>query len=182
VTALSRWDSVLTAETWRRILVALVSHRSIVSERAAPPAPASPPVPASGGSFGVAGLPFAVQVLVVDDDSLARRAITRTLAAAGYAVVEAAGGSEALQLLESTHIPVDLLVTDVQMPGVMGYDLVERIRRAAPALPVLYVSGEWSFGSLAGPGDPATRFLPKPFTPAELLERVGQLVHGLPAA
>jgi CheY-like chemotaxis protein len=131
---------------------------------------------------GLPGIPFAVQVLVVDDDASSRRAMTRTLAASGYSVVEATDGADALRLLEETHIPVDLLVTDVQMPELMGFQLVERAREAAPGLPVLYVSGELTFGSLAAPGAPFTLFLSKPFTPGELLERVGELIHGLPAA
>jgi two-component system cell cycle sensor histidine kinase/response regulator CckA len=115
---------------------------------------------------------FPVQVLVVDDDTGSRTGMQRVLERQGYTVVAAHDAEEALQILESTHIPVDLLVTDVQMPGLPGDALVARVRESWPDLPVLFVSGEPRFADLPSSAGGRARFLLKPFAPAELLEGV----------
>ena len=112
-----------------------------------------------------------VQVLVVDDDVTSRAAMRRLLEHRGYTVIVAEDAAEALRLLERTHVPVDLLVTDVQMPGMLGDALAARVREAWPELPVLFVSGEPRYASL-GRTEGATRFLQKPFLPAEFMESV----------
>lgn len=114
---------------------------------------------------------FPVQVLVVDDDVTSRAAMRRLLEHHGYTVIVAEDAAEALRLLERTHVPVDLLVTDVQMPGMLGDALAARVREAWPELPVLFVSGEPRYASLAR-AEGATRFLQKPFLPAEFMESV----------
>ena len=115
---------------------------------------------------------FPVQVLVVDDDPDPREAMRRVLERRGYSVVVAANGAEALRLLGTTHVPVDLLVTDVQMPGLLGDALVQQVRQSWPDLPVLFVSGEPRFASLPDRIGGPSRFLLKPFGPTELLEGV----------
>lgn len=115
---------------------------------------------------------FPVHVLVVDDDASTRGSMQRVLEHHGYQVITAADAEEALRLLEETHIAVDLVVTDVQMPGMLGDALVDRIRRASPDLPVLFVSGEPSYASLPGSSGGRARFLLKPFGPDELLENI----------
>jgi CheY-like chemotaxis protein len=117
-----------------------------------------------------------VQILVVDDDARSRRGMVRVLEQRGYSAVEAASGEEALALLEQTHIPVDLVLTDVQMPGLGGEALVARVRALWPRMPVLYVSGDETFAALAEEGVPATRFLSKPFTPHDLAQAIEQLL------
>jgi CheY-like chemotaxis protein len=112
---------------------------------------------------------FPVQVLVVDDDPDPREAIRRVLERQGYSVVVAANGTEALRLLRSTHVPVDLLVTDVQMPELLGDALVQQVRQSWPDLPVLFVSGEPRFATLPQLIGGPSRFLLKPFGPADLL-------------
>ena len=114
---------------------------------------------------------FPVQVLVVDDDVTSRAAMRRLLEHRGYTVIVAEDAAEALRLLEGTHVPVDLLVTDVQMPGMLGDALAARVREAWPELPVLFVSGEPRYAGLAK-GEGHTRFLQKPFLPAEFMESV----------
>lgn len=114
---------------------------------------------------------FPVQVLVVDDDVTARAAMRRVLEQHGYTVIVAEDAAEALRLLERTHVPVDLLVTDVQMPGMLGDALAARVREAWPELPVLFVSGEPRYASLAG-AESLTHFLQKPFLPAEFMDSV----------
>lgn len=120
---------------------------------------------------------FPVQILLVDDDHAARAAFQRVLERQGYSVIAAADGREALQLLEGTHVPVDVLVTDVQMPGMLGDALAVEVRRAWPDLPVLFVSGEATFERLAGSAGGRARFLLKPFGPEELAESVAALLR-----
>lgn len=117
-----------------------------------------------------------VQILVVDDDAHSRRAMVRVLEHHGYSVIEASSGEAAMALLAQTHVPVDLLLTDMQMPGLSGAELVAQVRAAWPDIPVLYVSGDESFAKLAADGPPATRFLRKPFVPADLALAVEQIV------
>lgn len=124
---------------------------------------------------------FPVQVLVVDDDVTARAAMRRVLEHHGYTVIVAEDGVDALRMLERTHVPVDLLITDVQMPGMKGDVLVTRVRDAWPDLPVIYASGEPSFARLVQETTGQVAFLAKPFLPAELLETVRESL-GLPAA
>jgi two-component system cell cycle sensor histidine kinase/response regulator CckA len=115
---------------------------------------------------------FPVQVLVVDDDVTARAAMRRVLEHHGYAVIVAEDGVEALRMLERTHVPVDLLITDVQMPAMNGDVLVARVRGAWPELPVIFVSGESHNARLVQETSGEVSFLAKPFLPAELLEAV----------
>lgn len=122
---------------------------------------------------------FPVQVLLVDDDHAARSAFQRVLERQGYSVIAAADGREALQLLEGTHVPVDVLVTDVQMPGMLGDALAVEVRRAWPDLPVLFVSGEETFARLPGDAGGRARFLLKPFGPEELAGSVAALLRPL---
>ena len=117
-------------------------------------------------------------ILVVDDTEMVRRLTRDVLAGAGYKVLEAAGADEALQVVSSHAMPIDLLVTDVVMPGRNGVELVDRLRTTRPSMRVLYVSGYTDLavvreGLLAG--DAA--FLQKPFTPADLLRKVRQVLE-----
>ena len=119
---------------------------------------------------------FPVQVLIVDDDPDARGSMRRVLERQGYSVVVAGSGAEALRLLDGTHVPVDLMITDVQMPGLPGDALVEQVRRSWPELPVLFVSGEPAYSSLPVAASGRARFLLKPFGQEELLVGVLRLL------
>lgn len=122
---------------------------------------------------------FPVQVLVVDDDVTSRAAMRRVLEHQGYSVIVAEDALDALRMLERTHVPVDLLVTDVQMPGMNGDVLVARVRESWPELPVVYVSGEPRNVRLVRETGGDVQFLAKPFLPDELLETVRDAL-GLP--
>lgn len=124
---------------------------------------------------------FPVQVLVVDDDVTSRAAMRRVLEHQGYSVIVAEDALDALRMLERTHVPVDLLVTDVQMPGMNGDALVVRVRESWPDLPVIFVSGEPRNVRLVQETGGEAQFLAKPFLPVELLEAVREAL-GLPAA
>jgi two-component system cell cycle sensor histidine kinase/response regulator CckA len=113
-------------------------------------------------------------VLLVEDDPHVRSVTARTLLSDGYQVLVASNGIEALELVSSHRGPLDLLLTDVIMPGVDGRKVAEAIRSQWPDLRVLYVSGH-AHDVLGDRGalDPGIDLLPKPYTPASLLARVG---------
>lgn len=119
---------------------------------------------------------FPVQVLVVDDDADARGAMQRVLERQGYSVVVASSGTQALELLQGTHVPVDLLISDVQMPGISGDALVAQVRQSWPDLPVLFVSGESNYSALPEEAGGRSQFLLKPFGQEELLVAVLRLL------
>jgi len=126
-------------------------------------------------------------VLVVEDDALVRNLTVRVLRGAGYRVLVASRGSEALEVVREGPAP-DLVVTDVVLPGVGGRDLAAALREAQPDLPVLYVSG-YTGDAIAdrdalAPGilrqaQDRSEFLPKPFTGRALLERVRNMLDGV---
>jgi PAS domain S-box-containing protein len=117
------------------------------------------------------------RVLVAEDEDGVRRVILTVLRKEGFDVIEARDGAHALAAVAAAREPIDLLVTDVVMPGMSGRELAERLRGEMPDLPVLFVSGytedEVIRGGVSGSN---TDFLEKPFRPAILLQRVAQLL------
>ena len=105
-------------------------------------------------------------VLIVEDEELVRALAVRALRGFGYACHQARDAAEALRLLVELEIPVDLVVTDVVMPGMSGGELGERLAQRRPRIPVLYTSAftdaEVIRRGMLGEGRP---FLQKPFTP-----------------
>jgi two-component system, cell cycle sensor histidine kinase and response regulator CckA len=79
-------------------------------------------------------------ILLVDDETPIRAVLGRSLGRHGYHVIEAGSGTEALERAESAGRPIDLLVTDVRMPGIQGPELARRLRLHRPELPVLFIS------------------------------------------
>jgi len=114
-------------------------------------------------------------ILLVEDEPLIRRLVATTLSRAGYQVVEASNGEEALACVEGLDEPIDLLVTDVMMPKMNGAELAARIRLQSPNLRVLFMSG-YAETVIANDGAlPAgVDLLQKPFSPRHLRERVGK--------
>lgn len=110
-------------------------------------------------------------VLVVDDEEALCHLTSRFLAEAGFRVVEAHTASEALALLSTLNGSVQLVVSDIAMPGMTGLELAATVATLWPELPVLLVSGQGG-----PPQSYEGRFLPKPFTAEALLEAVGALV------
>jgi CheY-like chemotaxis protein len=81
-------------------------------------------------------------VLVVEDEELVREFTVELLGEFGYRVLAAANGREAMQLIEDSSAKIDLLFTDIVMPGELdGFALAREARRCRPTLPVLYTSG-----------------------------------------
>ncbi len=112
-------------------------------------------------------------VLVVEDDATVRHVAVRALRAAGYTVLEASGGRQALELARGPGTSIDLMLADVVMPGMMGPEVAKQVAKIQPALRVLFMSGyaRDSMGRHAALDD-GTRLLAKPFTSDALLARV----------
>jgi len=118
-------------------------------------------------------------ILLVDDDEPVRRIARVTLESQGYSVLEADGAEAALAIVRQASTSIDLLVTDIWMPGIRGRELAVKILQQLPLIGVLFISG---FSNPAGvhealsvPND----FLEKPFTPQELIARVESLLKVL---
>ncbi|MGH7732440.1 MAG: PAS domain S-box protein [Gemmatimonadales bacterium] len=112
-------------------------------------------------------------ILVVEDEPGIRRLLERTLAANGYRVIAATDALEAVTRLAQLHTPLDLLATDVVMPGMGGRELADQVRATHPGTKILFLSGYTEDAIIRQGIYPlANAFLEKPFTPAELLRKV----------
>ncbi len=113
------------------------------------------------------------KILLVEDEEQVRRLAAVILRNAGYQVVEAADGPQALQLAESQANSFDLVVTDVVMPGVNGRQTADMLKAKSPLLKVLFVSGYTNDAIVTrGVLQEGTAFLQKPFTQSTLLNKV----------
>jgi CheY-like chemotaxis protein len=110
-------------------------------------------------------------VLVVDDDDSVRKVMAQMLTVLGYAVVTATNGLEALDLFDAQREQIDLVITDLRMPVMDGYETVERIKKVKPAARIICMSSH-----SAVPCPTGARFLPKPFTLASVEECVGRAI------
>ena len=110
-------------------------------------------------------------ILVVDDEAVARRFLERALTQEGYEVALANDGEEALALLRSGRRSVDLVVTDLVMPGMGGHAFALEVATLPSPPPVLYISAYES-----PQGVMAKRFLQKPFSPEALVKAVRGLL------
>jgi len=124
----------------------------------------------------VRGPAGAETILLAEDEPTVQKVVVHLLERSGYTVFAAPDGATALQLHEQLSRPVDLLITDVRMPGMNGRDLAQRLRLAQPGLPVLLVSGyaEDAVDGLTQADDLA--FLQKPFSGEELAAKVQTLL------
>ena len=116
-------------------------------------------------------------VLLAEDEAAVRVLVRRVLDRNGYRVLEAASGAEALKLLEDHPEPVDLLLTDVVMPGMSGRELADQLCLRFPTLRVLYMSG-YTDEAIVHHGvlDPGIALLEKPFTPEILLRKIRDIL------
>ena len=113
-------------------------------------------------------------VLVVEDEDVVRQLVVRILRHDGYVVHAAARGTEALGLLDRLDRPIDVLLTDMVMPGMGGRELAERVLERRPDTPVVFMSGYTEEApTLNGDQRPST-FLTKPFSSTALLDAVGR--------
>jgi two-component system cell cycle sensor histidine kinase/response regulator CckA len=115
-------------------------------------------------------------ILVVDDESDVRRILCDVLRIASFEILEARGGAEALEVAREFKGSIDLLLTDVVMPGLSGPELSAQLRAMRPDIDVLFMSGytERSLLSELGPRD---HYIQKPFLPGELFVQVREILN-----
>ena len=143
--------------------------RDEAREEAPAEEPALPPAAARGGDT--------VTALVVEDDEDIREVVRRGLERVCHRVHEASDVEEAVAVAVAAGEPIQLLVTDMVMPGGTGLGLAERLRTTFPGLKVLFISGYFD-GEAAVPGAPGTLFLQKPFGLDELARKASELLEG----
>ena len=117
-------------------------------------------------------------VLLVEDDAAVRGLAREVLQEQGYTVLAAGSGAEALQAVESHAEKIDLLLTDVIMPGMAGDELVEHLRLRLPELKVVFVSGYANDSIPKIITDGHTAFLQKPFPVEDLVRKVYEMTAG----
>lgn len=106
--------------------------------------------------------------MIVDDEPMVRAFVSSVLAGSGYEVSDACSLDQAFLPIDANPY-LDLLVTDVVMPGGNGWELADRMRSRKPDLPILFISG---YEPQSGKTAPRGCFLQKPFRIQELLDRV----------
>ena len=111
-----------------------------------------------------------VVILLVDDEEGYRELISRVLTKAGYEVLQAADGLQALSLLEESN--VDLVISDILMPNLNGYGLVARLRAKWPTMPVILTTGFLSQEAAKSMMNGSVDFIPKPINAERLLEMI----------
>jgi CheY-like chemotaxis protein len=116
-------------------------------------------------------------ILLVEDEDVIRLMLVEILTHQGYAVLDAGRGANALTLVEKAAKPIDLLVTDMSMPCMTGWELAKSLRRSCPGLPVLFISGHTDHESASwGKMDPPPEHLFKPFSLEAFLYKARQML------
>jgi signal transduction histidine kinase/ActR/RegA family two-component response regulator len=134
------------------------------ADREVAEAPPSPAPAVAGGTE---------TILLVEDQDHVRAVVTAALTRQGYVVLEARGGDEALGYVDDDSKRIDLLLTDVVMPGMNGRDLARRLIERRPSLRVLYMSGHADRAIVRhGVIERGLHFIQKPFSPDSLLRKV----------
>ncbi|GAB4175676.1 MAG: hypothetical protein OHK0024_12690 [Thalassobaculales bacterium] len=136
-------------------------------------------VEAAAGEARARDLTGAGTVLLVEDEDAVRLFAARALRNKGYRVIEARNGEAAIDILADDGEPLDLMITDVVMPGIDGPSLIRQARERRPQLAVICISG-YSEDSLADrlAGQEGVRFLPKPFSLRQLAGVVKDAIEG----
>lgn len=135
-------------------------------------APAQPKPPRTGAP---------VRVLVVDDDEMVRNVAARLLTQGGYEILQASSGYQALALTDRDSPAIDLLLTDVLMPGMSGVELAQKLRERLPGLPVVFMTG-YATEMLAKQGlhPDAGSFIAKPFGTEALRKAIREALEARP--
>jgi two-component system, cell cycle sensor histidine kinase and response regulator CckA len=111
-------------------------------------------------------------ILIAEDDTAIRKMLSEVLRNAGYQILAAGSGRDAVAAASRHEGKIDLLLTDIVMAGMGGADLYAWLKTERPDLQVLFISGYMSREPLEG------AFLKKPFSPAELLQKVREVLMG----
>ena len=121
-------------------------------------------------------------ILLVEDEEAVRSFAARALKLRGYSVIEAAGGEEALEIVQTAKAPIHLLITDVVMPNMDGPTLVRAVKRIRPEMAVIFMSGyaEEAFRRNDERAEDL-HFLPKPFGLKQLAAKVKEVLATAPA-
>jgi two-component system cell cycle sensor histidine kinase/response regulator CckA len=134
-----------------------------------PAAVAAPPPPAEGVLGGT--------ILLAEDEDEVRDLLCDMLTSKGFEVIAAASGAEALELAKAYGDKIDLLLTDIVMPGGTGRELARKLAEVRPETRVLYISGYPEHGARPGSVlEAGAPFLPKPFTREQLLAKMRQIL------
>ncbi len=116
-------------------------------------------------------------ILLVEDDDDVRPLLARALKRLGYHVIVTASGEEAIAAANDTGVDIDLVLTDVLMPGMTGGEVVDRLKRSRPELKELFMSG-YAADELARRGiSDAALYVQKPFQVGALAERIASLLQ-----
>ena len=140
--------------------------------------PVSPKAAASSDDSSSVRASGAGTILLIEDEPAVRALVAKILHDAGYHVLEASHGIEALQKLQTLLEPPDLILTDVVMPQMSGLDLIQQVRQRHANAKVLYMSGYSDHPALKHDVLTGTAFLQKPFTPGGLIDAVKQVLLG----
>jgi CheY-like chemotaxis protein len=117
-------------------------------------------------------------VLLVEDEDSVRELVQLTLAARGYKVLEADNGEHGLSIAETFKEHIDILITDVVMPGIGGRELAKKLLALRPGISVLFLSGYTEDAVITqGALSPGTAFLQKPFTLQNLAKKVHEILR-----
>jgi two-component system cell cycle sensor histidine kinase/response regulator CckA len=117
-------------------------------------------------------------ILVAEDERGVRGVVTRILSRNGYNVLAASSGAKALDIFAEQADSIDVLLTDVIMPGMSGKELADRIEELRPGVPILYMTG-YEDRTISERGVvKGKRYVRKPFTAIELLREIERALEG----
>jgi len=120
-------------------------------------------------------------ILVVDDEEGVRSVTTSLLAGRGYDVLEASNGYEALQIFSNVSNPIDLVIVDIVMPGLDGFEFVDRAKKIRDGFRVIFTSGHYNPTRYPDRSESLVtgqNFIPKPFSLDDLVRIVRNMLGG----
>jgi CheY-like chemotaxis protein len=170
-------QAYLAVRAWGGDIVRTPGLTSVYLRPGAEPAPEA--APAATPEPAQESAPERETILLVEDEGGIRALVRKILKREGYQVLEAASGEEAVRIGLSHIGRIDLLLSDVTLPGISGREIADRLRPSMPHLKTLFISGFSEDRSVYGP-EPAAgaAFLQKPFTLGALLSKVRGVIEG----